>query len=509
MNPLIFGRSLEIANLYRKENIHRVTVSASTSTFKTGDFVESTRYMYRDNTAIDGGKSWCYDADMNIIENPIAFAEKLNFEIGRKRIDIRYWRLSVSPEFGFVVENLVEKVVRGIRNYSDRMGYTLDLLAVEHHDTPMRHVHVLIPEAVNGYDRNRHKIYRPIRIPFRRIVTDLKRHVGILIESEIGPRPQIPTLSYAIHEMRWTGIDDRIHYRMVDRIVDMNPNRREFKEPYQLVEHVEEVARLRSLVKMKFAKVVSKNSFLLLPRYEQDLIPTVRRGLDRPFIFSYSKKLIVPLGELERNVVLDTRLLTSRSLFSDPYEADHTTRRFFYQKQYHARTELNRDLPFMKVVGLTNPSPTDFAAMKMCNTYVLLSDGRTGYLRVAHLSDIDRDKAHILSQTIAPRLSELGIEDEKGRIFVEKIKDLHIPQEVKTRLEMEGDFLRRWRLYLDRGEERVEFSHHRKIEKLEVKNEHIQKVKNELKKEAVLEIGRSEEIAQEQELDPGLGLGDF
>ena len=74
---------------------------------------------------------------------------------------------------------------------------------------------------------------------------------------------------------------------------------------------------------------------------------------------------------------------------------------------------------------------------------------------------------------------------------------------------MEGDFLRRWRLYLDRGEERVEFSHHRKIEKLEVKNEHIQEVKNELKKEAVLEIGRSEEIAQEQELDPGLGLGDF
>ena len=158
---------------------------------------------------------------------------------------------------------------------------------------------------------------------------------------------------------------------------------------------------------------------------------------------------------------------------------------------------------------MTNPSPIDYAAMKMCNTYVLLSDGHTGYLRVSHLSDIDRDKAHLLSQTIAPRLSELGIKDEKGRIFVEEIKDLHIPQEMKTRLEMEGDFLRRWRIYLDRGEERVEFSRHRKIEKMEVKNEHIREVKKELQKEAVLEIGRSEEIAQEQELDLGLGLGDF
>ncbi len=90
MNPLIFRRCLEIANLYRKENIHRVTVSASTSTFKTSDFVESTRYMYRDNTSIDVGRSVCYDANLNIIENPIAVAEKLNFEIGRKRLDIRY-----------------------------------------------------------------------------------------------------------------------------------------------------------------------------------------------------------------------------------------------------------------------------------------------------------------------------------------------------------------------------------------------------------------------------------
>lgn len=510
MDPRVFFASQQIARYWQKENIHRVTISASTGSFKKNNFVASVGYMWRDGTTIDGGRSKCLDAQLNVIEDPIALAEQIHATIKKLRRDVRFWRLSVSPEFGFVIENLPELVVRGIRRYSARVGYSLDhFFLVEHHDTPLRHVHLLLPEVQLGYDHHRNKRYLPIQFPFRRIVTDLKYHIGIFIEDEIGTRPKIPMLSGAIKAQRWTAIDDRIHYQMLDRIVDMNPNHKEFTERYQLVEHVEEVARLRSLIKMNFAKQVTKNSFLLLPRYEQELLPTIQRGLDRPLRFTLPKDTIVTLKELEKTVVLDTRLLTSRSLFLDLYDADYTSRRLFYRPQHYARMELNRDLESMKIVGFSAKNDIDHA-MKAANMYVVLADERTGFLRVAHLSDIALERAPLLGQTLVPRehgMENVGFSEgdyQDGQNEIKRYKDLGITPEELNRLEMEGEFLRRWQLFQQRGEQKVEFEVHQTIEKLEVKKEALQELKKELQKEAPLEIGRSDDLELEQDL--GLSL---
>ena len=509
MNPKVFFASQQIAAYWDKKNIHRVTVSASTGSIKKNSFVGSVDYMWRNGTAINGGRSECLDANLRVIKDPIALAEQLNATLKKMRRDTRFWRLSVSPEFGFVIKNLPELVLKGIRRYSDRVGYNLNIFLVEHHDTPFRHVHALIPEVQIGYDHHRNKRYLPIQFPFRRIVTDLKYHIGIFIEEEIGTRPKIPMLLSAIEAQRWTAIDDRIHLRMLNRVIDMNPNCKEFTERYQLVEHVEEVARLRKLIKMNFAKQVTKNSFLLLPSYDQELLPTIQRGLDRPLQLTLPKDTIVTLKELEKTVVLDTRLLTSRSLFPDPYEADYTSRRLFYEPQHYARLELNRDLESMKIVGFSEKNDID-RAMKAAHMYVVLADERTGFLRVAHLSDIAQERAHLLSPTLVPRCygidnvehSELNYQE--GLKEIKRYMDLGVTQEILNGLETEGEFLRRWQLFQKRGEQKVEFARHRKIEKHDVAKEAIQELKKELQREAPLEIGHSDELELEQDL--GLSL---
>ena len=506
MDPRVFFASQQIARYWQKENIHRVTISASSGTFKKNNFVESVRYIFRDGTATNGGRSNCLDANLKVIEDPIVLAERLNAAMKKMRRDVRFIRLSISPEFGFVIDNLPEIVVKGIRRYSGRVGYSLDhFFMVEHHDTPLRHVHVLILETQLGYDKNRNKRYLPIQFPFRRLVTDLKYHIGIFIEEEIGTRPKIPMLSAAISAERWTAIDDRIHYRMLDRIVDMNPNHKQFTELYQLVEHVEELARLRSLIKMNFAKQVTKNSFLLLPSYDKELLPTIQRGLDRPLQLTLPKDTIVTLKELEKTVVLDTRLLTSRSLFPDFYEADYTSRRLFYEPQHYARLELNRDLESMKIVGFSEKNDID-RAMKAAHMDVVLADERTGFLRVTHLSDIAQERAHLLSPTLVPRCygidnvehSELNYQE--GLKELKRYKDLGVTQEILNGLETEGEFLRRWQLFQKRGEQKVEFARHRKIEKLEVTKEALKELKKELQKDAPLEIVRSDDFDLEQDL---------
>ena len=98
MDPRIFFASQLISSYWQKENIHRVSISASTGTFKKNNFVESVRYMWRDGTAIDGGRSKCLDAHLNVIEDPIGLAEQFNATLKKMRRDVRFWRLSISPD---------------------------------------------------------------------------------------------------------------------------------------------------------------------------------------------------------------------------------------------------------------------------------------------------------------------------------------------------------------------------------------------------------------------------
>jgi hypothetical protein len=280
-------------------------------TFRKKDVVGAVNYIYRAKTGRDGiSYSNCYDYNLNQIENPLEYGKELRDQILRLRRDVPYWKAAISPEFGFMVDDLLPRAVYAFRAYMKRLGHDAILLAVEHNDTPIRHVHLLVPEVYRGWDLHRHKTFISYHIPQYRFTKTLPIRLGVNLINVIGRRPNLPTLNHLAHDLRWTPIDDRIRYRLgKGRVVNMSHRLRKFKNIYDQIEHVEEVTRLRALVRAGLAVSPDKKVlFYLLPEYYR-LLFSLNRSYEGEFVFSNLRSIWLTLDDLKsRGYRIDTRL---------------------------------------------------------------------------------------------------------------------------------------------------------------------------------------------------------
>ena len=507
---------------YHPANRQRVSIRVTKVSFRTADFVKSVRYMYRKGGAADGiSYPTCYDFNMHPVENPLEYATRLNKEILRLRRDVPFWKVVVSPEYGFLVNDLTPKVIEAFRAYMQRRGHDAILLAAEHNDTALRHVHLVIPEVYKGWDRNRNRAYISYHIPQYRLTRTLPFRLGVNLIHDLGRRPDLPTLNHVAHEMRWTPIDDRIRYRMSrDRILDLNPAHRTFKTVYDQIEHLEEVKRMKFLVKstVRMAQRVDGHVYKILPAHDE-LLYSLKRSSPRLYVFHHARNFILSLDELRsRGFRFDTRLVPP-GLQESHYDFDMRHSTAFYRGVSFARLELNRDIKFQKVVALSY-LPVDPLAPYVRANQVILVDRRTGLIRIARFGDIDPDKGHLLTPAYDDYRRERNITKSYREIHIGEFQKLQgVDDDFKAKLEIEADFWRRWRFYLDHQEDKLEtylLKRQRKVEHKQERELERSKERNLTPEQAVhrevtldfaQSVSQKESQDRDLELEGGLQLG--
>ena len=304
-----------------------------------------------------------------------------------------------------------------------------------------------------------------------------------------------------------------------ERIIDLSHLHRKFETVYDQIEHVEEIARLRFLSREKVGMAErlkgSKTLFRLLPSYDR-LLFSLHRSYGHEMTFSLIRDFHLSLDDLRRRGFrIDMRLLHS-ALPELRYDYDKRHSTVAFRGCSYARLELNRDLNHQRVVALSRATFRDPLVFFMPATTVLLSDTRTGMLRVAKFRDIDLDKGHLLASTYLSMEKDLGLESSKGTIFPKRLENIpNLNEDLKFKLEMEADFYRRWRLYLDKQDDKLE--HH--LMKVQEKNVHKKEKRVEQERDLSHEIALKRELAldfvqerisqptpQELEIDQDLGL---
>ena len=509
---------------YHPANRQRVTTRVTKLSFRTADFFQAVNYMYRKGGAADGiSYPTFYDFNKQPVHDPLGYAEQLNKEILRLRRDVPFWKVAVSPEFGFLVNDLTPKVIEAFRAYMQRRGHDAILLGAEHNDTALRHVHLVIPEVYRGWDKHRHKTYISYHIPQYRLTRTLPFRLGVNLIRDLGRRPDIPTLNHVAHEMRWTPIDDRIRYRMSkDRILDLNPAHRTFKTVYDQIEHLEEVKRMKFLMKstVRMVELIDghKNVYKILPSHDE-ILYSLKRSSPRLYVFHHARKYVLSLDELRsRGFRLDTRLVPP-GLEESRYDFDMRHSTSFYRGVSFAQLELNRDIEFQKVVALSY-IPVDPLAPYVRANQVILVDRRTGLIRIARFGDIDPDKGHLLTPAYDAYRSERNINGSYREVNITEFQRLQgVDDDFKAKLEIEADFWRRWRFYLDHQEDKIEKYLVKRQQKVEHKQERELERTNErnltpeqaVHREVTLDFAQSvsqkESHDRDLELEGGLQLG--
>ncbi len=134
------------------------------------------------------------------------------------------------------------------------------------------------------------------------------------------------------------------------------------------------------------------------------------------------------------------------------------------------------------------------------NNGVLLADTRTGFLRLVRFRDIDPDKGHLLARNYLERQQELGLEVKGGNINIQGLKEKQMDEDLRLKLDTEADFLRRWRFFLERKEEKLDIYLEKSYERLKAEKRKVQEIQKErvLTPEKAVEREISLDFAQEQ-----------
>ncbi len=223
--------------------------------------------------------------------------------------------------------------------------------------------------------------------------------------------------------------------------------------------------------------------------------------------------------ELSKREAEETEIqedLIAQAIYED-FDMRHSTA--FYRGVSFAQLELNRDISSQKVVALSY-IPVDPLAPYVRANQVILVDRRTGLIRVARFGDIDPDKGHLLTPTYDAYRRERNINGSYREVNITEFQRLQgVDDDFKAKLEIEADFWRRWRFYLDHQEDKIEKYLVKRQQKVEHKQEMELERTNEknltpeqaVHREVTLDFAQSVSQKESQdrdlELEGGLQLG--
>ena len=134
--------------------------------------------------------------------------------------DRLHWRLILSPDD---VERIdLRQHTRGVMKQMEKdLGTKLIWVAVEHDNTPHRHVHILLRGVRQEYDREGKCLTLAIGREY--VSRGIRQISEQLIEKQLGPRTEreyLEARGHGIEAKRWTELDRAIERKLEDGVAD-------------------------------------------------------------------------------------------------------------------------------------------------------------------------------------------------------------------------------------------------------------------------------------------------
>src|SRR5713226_4952365 len=215
------------------------------------------RYLARERAQREQGHGLGFDAAREDLDLVATVNEW-------ERDDGLMWSFIISPEDGDRID--LRQHVRDLVAGMERdLGTQLEWVAIDHHNTDEKHVHLLIRGV-----REDGRVLTLDRDYVRRGIRELSQEI---LERELGPRSEREVLlarERVIEREQWTEIDRALERRAgLERVVSY-----EGFQPYSEGARVradQEIERLQYLEKLGLARRLDERSWELAPEHEAEL----------------------------------------------------------------------------------------------------------------------------------------------------------------------------------------------------------------------------------------------
>lgn len=229
-----------------------------------GRLIAHGKYLERDGAGADGEKGQFYDREHDEVDAPPRLEEWA-------QADERHFRLMLAPESGARIEDLKDFTRATMARMERDLGFELDWVAVDHHNTDNPHVHIIL--------RGRRRDGPELVIP-RDYVGRGLRHAARDVATEMlgsrGPDDERLALERETRAPRHTRLDQLLEAEIkANRSVRIQAIGRK-------VEPVLRAAlrnRVRELAHMGLAREEKRDRFRFQPDWS-DRLDEIGRGLD-------------------------------------------------------------------------------------------------------------------------------------------------------------------------------------------------------------------------------------
>lgn len=247
-----------------------------------GRLLAHAQYLERDGAGPSGEKGQMYDRD----HDDVAAHERLQ---AWAREDKRHFRLMLAPESGARMEDLKDLTRATMARMERDLGFDLEWVAVEHHNTDNPHVHVIL--------RGRRREGPEFTLPRDYVGLGLRnaaRDAATEMLGDRGPEDERLALERETRAARYTRLDQLLEPQIrVGVALRIQAVGRAFEPVLRAaLRH-----RVRELAKLGLAQEVKRDRFRFEPDWTERL-QEIGRGLD------IRRKLGRPLSPGEGKVVL-------------------------------------------------------------------------------------------------------------------------------------------------------------------------------------------------------------
>lgn len=254
--------------IYRRRSVIKASYTRNFRgrQWRSGLMEAHARYLERDHGFEKGHKELGFDATEARVD--ISQTAR-NWTLAKDRL---HWRLILSPDD---VERIdLRQHTREVMAQMEKdLDTTLKWVAIEHTNTPHRHVHIFLRGVrLNEYDRDGKCL--TLAMPREYVSYGIREISETLIERELGPRTEreyLEARSHGIEAQRWTEID-----RTIERKADLGIADYSYV-PWVTSERTkaridQEMERLAFLEGMGLAQSLGENRWELRPDFKQELL---------------------------------------------------------------------------------------------------------------------------------------------------------------------------------------------------------------------------------------------
>jgi hypothetical protein len=182
--------------------------------FSGAKMMAHARYLEEGHGHEKGHKEPGFDAVRECVD---VSATAHNWVLAKDRL---HWRLILSPDDVDLID--VRAHVRKVMAQMEKdLGTELKWVAVEHDNTPHRHVHIMLRGVRQEYDPNGKCL--PLTMEREYVSRGIREISEGLIERQLGPRTEreyLEARGNGIEAKRWTEIDRAIERKLDDGVAD-------------------------------------------------------------------------------------------------------------------------------------------------------------------------------------------------------------------------------------------------------------------------------------------------